>query len=258
MDFKNATPMNKLQYANEWSKNSSGFEKRNFYTWMASTLPSATRALEIGCGAGFSTLEIAKKVPKVICVEVNEHLASKAEEYLTSHGVSTSVAKSVNGKYQETSSRVDIFILNLFDVAKFQVFQQASFDMLICWFIGSDPYTIANGFNLKVEDLEPSHMARYRNKVHKDVYDAGRQLLSNGGNVSIIDRGLVPFEVNIDDVKNYLLDLHLDVSSGNYNRGKAEIKFIDTEFKSSQLQYVAEQSNPQGNKVLNSVVMIKR
>ena len=61
----------KKEYAKSWEKDSIIMNSNKLYDWMSSNIENYKNILEIGCGAGYSTLNLLRKGHNVTCIEFN-------------------------------------------------------------------------------------------------------------------------------------------------------------------------------------------
>ena len=89
-------------------------------------LAPVENVLEIGCGAGIATLRLAES-RKILSIDNNAHLIEIAKARLHNTGVTA-----------------EIIYANLFDLSRqdIGVIKEFSPKGIVCWFIGSDPYTV--------------------------------------------------------------------------------------------------------------------
>jgi hypothetical protein len=76
-------------YADRWEKESASFEAGQVYAWLSGIAPKEN-VLEIGVGVGLGTAALAVG-RRVLGVDNNEHLASKARERIAATGIDASI-----------------------------------------------------------------------------------------------------------------------------------------------------------------------
>lgn len=254
--FSMGTPMTPEQYAEQWSINSQHFLANGSYDWMSSKVNTCKTILEVGCGAGLSTLSLVRGgCEKVIVIESNKQLALEAEKYLTKNDVSVSINSLA--MYNDSNSTVDIIINNIHSNDIEEILKNKTVDGIVCWFIGADPTSIASSMNKEVSELRRDDMASYRIMTHGRCYRLGYNLLKSGGIVSIIDRGGMPDPNQVEEAKVYLQEQHKEMSLNQYTSISVDVKFMNSGFQTSQLQYIAEIKDQPLMPVLNSVTAIK-
>lgn len=114
--------MTPKDYSEFWEKESSQFARDNIYTRLSHIAP-AEATLEVGCGAGWSTLSLAASRP-VLAMDNNFHLIELARSRLNTHGVTAEVIQS------------DLFEPSDELLKAIEEFQPK---VVIGWFIGSHP-----------------------------------------------------------------------------------------------------------------------
>jgi hypothetical protein len=117
-------PMDKPTYSQHWETESSNLEDQGIYQQLCDLAP-VEDVLEIGCGAGIATLRLAES-RKILSIDNNVHLIGKARSRLSNAGVSAQIIHA-----------------NLFDLSHqdIGIIKEFSPKGIVCWFIGSDPYT---------------------------------------------------------------------------------------------------------------------
>lgn len=115
-------PMTEKDYSDFWESESSQFQRENIYAALSKISP-AEATLEVGCGAGWSTLSLAANRP-VLAIDNNPHLIDLARSRLNNNGVSVEIIKS------------DLFEPTVELLAAINRFQPK---VVTGWFIGSHP-----------------------------------------------------------------------------------------------------------------------
>lgn len=114
--------MTAKDYSEFWDRESTQFASDDVYNHLSQIAP-AEATLEVGCGAGWSTLSLAKNRP-VLAIDNNVHLIDLARSRLKDHGVTAEV---VNSDLFEPSDEL------LKAITEFQP------KVVVGWFIGSHP-----------------------------------------------------------------------------------------------------------------------
>lgn len=116
--------MNAETYASHWADEAARFDKQNLYVELAKVSPEG-RVLEIGCGNGLGTRQLASD-REVIVIENNRFLLQKAKE--------------------ENSSNPNITFIeaDIFDLTPEQIERILDFSPqgIVAWLMGSDPDTV--------------------------------------------------------------------------------------------------------------------
>lgn len=110
---------NKQEYANLWKKDSSKLYSDGLYDWMTENINSYKNVLEIGCGAGFSTLCLLQKGHNVISVEFNDYCIEMTQRLLKENGYSD--IKIIKYKISESN------YMQLIEKLREKI------DIVICW-----------------------------------------------------------------------------------------------------------------------------
>jgi len=113
--------MNAKTYAERWHNESTHFDRQKLYMKLAQISPKE-RVLEIGCGNGLGTKQLASN-QSVLVIENNPFLLQKAKD---------ENSKNPNITFIEA----DIFDLSPEDV---ELIQDFSPEGVVAWMIGSDP-----------------------------------------------------------------------------------------------------------------------
>lgn len=175
------------QYADQWQINSTDFEQRGHYAWMAEHLGEADTVLEVGCGSGNGTLALARNGRRFIVIEPNAKLAQIALSTLKNAGVPVSyVGASELGSPMPTGSA--IINADIFDKSLDQVLATIQFDAIVCWLIGAEPARIAPHFNVAVDRFKGDEGRRYREKLHARCGELGTHCLKPRGQIQLVDR----------------------------------------------------------------------
>lgn len=114
--------MTPKDYSEFWERESSQFASDNIYTHLSQIVP-AEATLEVGCGAGWSTLSLATSRP-VLAIDNNVHLIDLARSRFKTHGVTAEVIQS------------DLFEPSDELLKAIEAFQPK---VVVGWFIGSHP-----------------------------------------------------------------------------------------------------------------------
>jgi SAM-dependent methyltransferase len=114
--------MTPKDYSEFWERESSQFDSDKIYARLSKIAP-AEATLEVGCGAGWSTLSLAASRP-VLAIDNNPHLTELARARLQTHGAKVEIIQS------------DLFEPSDELLKAIEAFQPK---VVIGWFIGSHP-----------------------------------------------------------------------------------------------------------------------
>ncbi|MGS0545527.1 methyltransferase domain-containing protein [Pseudomonas parakoreensis] len=144
------TPMTQEQYAQEWKVDAEHISNDGHHAWMAEQLGPQDLVVEIGCGAGASTLALARK-SRVICVESNSNLVELCKNNLLANEVSVQVVSL--SELAQVTSQVAIVNGDVFDVAVEEYLKIVRPAAIVCWLIGAAPETIAKNIGKNLGDF---------------------------------------------------------------------------------------------------------
>ena len=187
-------------YATNWSKDAVAFEADGHYGWMSNYIDGFDRVLEVGCGDGRSTLEIARRGHRIISIDENPACLKHASEYLEKNGYSTTVI--YRGKQQGKMSSYDLVYApldikipagqilliesNLFADEGLEdwLIHVGPLDAVVCWLIGT--------YGGREGQRAFSHVKSsgdYRLAIQNRLYELSDIILRPGGRLHIVDRG---------------------------------------------------------------------
>jgi predicted O-methyltransferase YrrM len=202
------------RYAKEWEITSSHLAATRCYEWMADRLGTSGLILEIGCGNGLSTIELARRGNKVIAIEENTACLKKAKRALEDAGYS--VLSLPRGKVRASGPQqhqivyadvtcsapkdFDVVLIEgnlLKDQKLFEYLRRvAPFDGIVCWLIGTHS---GMAFNSCIDFSETPSPMHYRLKVQNSIYEIADVLLRASGVLHIVDRGQTPTSQELID-----------------------------------------------------------
>ena len=182
--------MTEQQYGENWQCNAQNFADMGEYDWMASQLGAHSLILEIGCGAGESTLRLAKLCKKVLVIESNDYLIKQAETRLLSSGLSVCKVNSINQLTQILVADNQAILVHddIFNLDLEKHLAQFRFEAIVCWLIGSHPEHIGTHLSKNAATLAGTDMAAYREKIQRRAALLGQSCLVNNGLLHIVDR----------------------------------------------------------------------
>lgn len=246
---KFGTAMTPEQYAMEWKVSSEIFRNQQHYTWMASQANNGGNILEIGCGSGDSTLELAKNNWRVFAVESNFVAISNAMKLLQENNISIEVIYNPSTwNITSCSSQVTILHKDFMDHDMESMLPLKFFDAIACWLIGSNPDHI--GFHLMKEssNFDGSELPLYRQTIERKCYSIGKMVLKEQGIVHVIDRLGIPSWNDKDIIREQFASIQTDLSNGGYSISKKDciLRRIGDALHSSGIQYVTEAHKMKG------------
>lgn len=250
-------PMTAEQYAREWDQNASHFERLGYYSMPLERLGRPKTVLELGCGAGRSTLALAKSGHTVVAVEINEPAARQALEYLSANGVATELTHAFPARPPGAPDAPQVTIV-VGDALAGDILQSglvANLDAVLCWFIGAELGVIAD-FAGKPRDAVSSDDVRgYRLSMQRQCYALGRQVLRDGGIVQIADRMRLVSWRDKDFAREQLVDTQTSIAGPGYRISRAStfLSRVSGQFEGSAIQYLTELPDAQ-IRVVTSVV----
>lgn len=118
----------KIIYADQWEVSSKYFHENDCYKWMADQIGKYKTVLEIGCGTGYSTLELLRHGHKVISIDKNEYCIERAKQKIESQGFLIG---------DISNNDVTFIIADIVDENFSRIISDYDFDVVICWNIGT-------------------------------------------------------------------------------------------------------------------------
>lgn len=227
------------QYSKEWYDHSKAFDEKKYYEWMAKRVIDYKNILEVGCGTGFSTLNLLNQGHKVIAVDENPSCLKKAEKLLKKNGYNVKLilrgkviaidSQKYEIKYEDlTFNQLDCDVVlvesDFINDDKFIEFIKNDLtevvDGIVCWLLGTHNMRGNNNlFNTTIT----KNSSDARIFVQKRLYQICDEILSSGKGLNIIDRAVY---------QEYLVEMtkleHIRLSRGTGFCIK-KIKFVDYE-----------------------------
>lgn len=207
------TPMTQERYAQEWKVDAEHISGDGHHSWMTVQLGSHNLVVEIGCGAGASTLAIAKK-SRVICIESNLTLVELCKNNLLANDVTVQVVRI--SELAEATSQVAIVNCDIFDSSIENHLKAMRPEAIVCWLIGAAPETIAKNIDKDLEDFTGVEMAVYRKKVHERAYELGANILDSKGVIHIVDRIGIRSWNEKDSARTAVVEMHNELAGADY------------------------------------------
>ena len=209
------------QYATSWSQDALAFEADGHYAWMCNIIDSFDRVLEVGCGDGRSTMEIARRNHRIISIDENPACLKTASERLANNGYSSKVIyrgaqKGKMRSYDMVYSPLDIEVPNeqilliesdLFADKNIEdwLLHVGPVDAVVCWLIGT--YDGRQGQQAFAHVKSPGD---YRLTIQNRLYELSDLILRPGGRLHIVDRGE---EIASQELLNDTIESHKEQAS---------------------------------------------
>jgi hypothetical protein len=236
-------PMAAEQYAAEWQRSASTFSAAGHYVWMNQQLGEAPQVIEIGCGAGASTVALATAGRKVLSIESNTTAADAALDKLQTAGheaerIEVSQLASLSSW---TGASVKILNIDAFAPELLSNLPRTSFDAVLCWMTGTHPEHIAQRLDIPYLDFDGGEMARYRESIQARSYEIGQACLKPKGIVQVVDRAAIRSWAQKDQMRVKLSEMQNELAGARFTTSKADCflrKLLDG-LSQSNIQYIA-------------------
>lgn len=211
-------------YAKFWDQESTQFQRDAVYERLSQIAP-AEPTLEIGCGAGWSTLSLATTRP-VLAVDNNTDLIRLAQARLQADGTTNQIIKA------------DLFEPSAELIMAINAFQPK---VIIGWFIGSHPDDN--------DKRTPAHLrADEKPKVYRESVEDRLVVAplchSSVEWVHIAQRGMVPPGVTENQIKQGAKDEYEKYMFENSGFTVTDVQVLDWNQEASSFPYVM---NPNPN-----------
>ena len=209
------------KYARLWaSVNSPAFATSGHYEWMVQSVTGYTRVLEIGVGAGLSTLALVKRGHRVISIDENPFCLMAADTTLGRAGFGAEL--QLRGKSSGTSNGYlvhyesveapatlhDVFLIEGNVLADDKLFDwlltSGPYDAVLCWLAGGHRAIRRN--TALPSSIRGSDAQFYGLCIRERTYDISKQLLRPDGIVSFVDRMDMPIDIEFE--KHRLIEVH--------------------------------------------------
>lgn len=218
MNLKHELEVSKTSYLKEWEYTSEYYHEMGYYDLLTESLPKDLTVLEIGCGAGHSTLSLTPHSKLLISIDENNNCIERTHTNLISAGLqsakymrsSTAVddeSLSFRVKYSDldlTSNNsihlVEGDILNDDSLIN-TLFNTHQFDLITCWMIGGHDLLLNNEHQLRKGRTgigrTPLMVQEYKFEVLEQVAQLSSKLLKTSGIFSVAER------MNIDIAQQF-------------------------------------------------------
>ena len=209
------------EYARLWtSVNGPELATSGHYEWMVQSVAGCTRTLEIGVGAGLSTVALLKQGHRVIGIDENPVCLIAAQTALRRagfraevqlRGSSSGLSNSYVVDYVPVNAPArfpDVFLVegNVLADDKLSDWLRTSgaYDAVLCWLAGGHRAIRRNtALPAPIRDGDAQF---YGLCIHERAYDLAKQLLRPNGIVSFVDRMDKP--IDVESEKRRLIDVH--------------------------------------------------
>ncbi|MDR0529275.1 MAG: class I SAM-dependent methyltransferase [Zoogloeaceae bacterium] len=166
-----------LDFLARWEEEGKAHQAYGDYDWMADRLPpDVTTVLEIGCGAGYSTLALLKKGYSVLALDNREECLSRAAE---------------SGERPPALSLLHADLRSLTETAK-KTLQNFRPDAIVCWLMGASAEDVGVAANTTRDEMG-RFVAAYRETLHRAVALLANDL-SSVRYAHLVDRTAIPWQ----------------------------------------------------------------
>lgn len=245
------------EYAKEWEDNASHFQRYGYYSMPLQRLGGPRTVMEVGCGAGRSTLALAKKGHTVIAVEINEPAAQRACEYLSRNGITAQMTHALPSSLQDApdAPRVTIVVGDVHADGFLEPAGGLGLDAVLCWFIGAQLDVIADFQGKRGPELTSDDVRDYRLSLQARCYEIGRQVLRDRGIVQIVDRMRLQSWQDKDLARDEQAHIQAKIAGRGYEISRAStfLSKIAGGFEASGIQYLTQLPDAQV-RVVTSVI----
>lgn len=254
--------MTEAEYAREWQKNAGHFETDGHYQWLNERLGDTKRVLEIGCGAGASTLQMAKSGRQVAAIEVNANLIRMSQQLLENNGIAVQVVGGNDaGRMTSWPENVQVIIVHAdFLTPEGEAAAAAAkIDAIACWMVGANPGQIGMALKKGYMQFDGSEAAEYRKRLHIRCFEVGRRILPGSGFVQVADRVAVDPKSPPEAVTEVASSVYQDLAGRGYriDRDATQLRPLG-QFQTSAIQYVMSKvSGPDTSLITPALVSIR-
>ncbi len=231
--LKNKIQIAEKSYEKKWNITSDLIRDKGGYSWMSKLIEGYNKILEIGCGNGNSTLELAKNGNKIVSIEENINCIKITSKKLQQSNISYKTilrgtfcdnGNKYNVKYnshiEDYDPNIQVYIIegNILnfsyseDIPLFHwLLDIAPFDGIVCWLMGTHKLFSYNSFFKN----KSSFATYYRNTIQFLIAQLKDAFISKYGFIHYVDR--VPTkDINIVQSDEYKLEFSNDLSLPSY------------------------------------------
>lgn len=190
------------QYAEAWTKDANYYFDNGFYHWMEQQIHDRKSVLEIGCGTGASTEVLLNGGHQVVSIEENPSCIEATYLRLRKKFRVKKIRRSKLVNHEDKFGILyfdippiykdyDLILIDanitLEDPHLLDYLNHQTFDVVICWLIGTDGYTRCNTIDEQnTKSFDPTD---YRFMVQNRIYDLSANWLTKDGVLHFVDRG---------------------------------------------------------------------
>ena len=209
MNFKKEIEKSKFSYEDEWNYTSEFYHENGYYDILSNRFENGLRILEIGCGAGYSTISLSKKAKNLISIDENSYCINSTFKRLSELKIDAS--KNIRGEISADNNlssykmnyennfnnkihkvnciEGDVLLDNeLLDFLK----SGEKFDLITCWMIGAHGLILNHEEQLKkgrtAINRQPQMVQDYKFDVLTEVAKQAKELLTRYGTLNIVER----------------------------------------------------------------------
>lgn len=231
--LKNKIQNSQNSYAKKWDITSDLIKEKGGYNWMSGFIEENDKVLEIGCGNGNGTLELANKGHKIISIEENINCIKITSEKLRQSNITykailrgtlydngSKFSIEYNSNLDNYDSNIQVYIIegNILnfsckeDISLFRwLLDIAPFDGIICWLMGTHKLFSYNTLFTKT----PNFATYYRNTIQFLIAQLKDSFISKNGFIHFVDR-VSSKDINFVLSEKYKLDFSQDLSLPYY------------------------------------------
>lgn len=213
MNIKKEVMKAQRRYVDDWMKTSSEMYKNGDYKWMCEYIKGKKRVLEIGTGAGYSTLELVRNGYSVVSIDENLDCLKETKRLLINEGFKAEVLnrgkfiEEKNSYRKEYSSVIyskndDVVYLIEGDVLNDKglikwLYTTEPFDAVLCWLLGTYDFRMNNS-GLASYNMDSGF--KYRMCTELMMAELCQTILNDDGIYNIVMR-LGGYEIDLKDAQ---------------------------------------------------------
>ena len=233
-------------YANQWNFTSEFYNNKGYYEIFSAWVPSKSKILEIGCGSGYSTLELLKNSEFIHSIEENTEYIKMASELLKTNYIdhqsilrgetledrNTLNYKTSYKKLSQINNSHTLIESNIVaDLELKKAISAIKYDVVTAWLIGFHKMiNTSTEFDSFIDNMTRSlsETTKLKFKILSSIADHAKALLKEEGFFYLIER--VTDEIYENGVAENLLNTYSNTFKGfiidRYEVIDAELKSI--------------------------------